>query len=90
MFWSLPVTRRGNAYILIFTSRFSRRAEMYAVTAAKFTAEGTANVLINWYIALWGWPRSILSDNGLQASARCLRTSWCWRKKCPQLLPPER
>ena len=39
---------------------------MYVVTAAEFTAEGTANILINRYIPLWGCPRSILSDNGLQ------------------------
>ena len=39
---------------------------MYAVTAAEFTAEGTANFLINRYILLWGCPCSILSDNGLQ------------------------
>ena len=39
---------------------------MYAVTAAEFTAEGTANFLINRCIPLWGCPRSILSDNGLQ------------------------
>ena len=39
---------------------------MFAVTAAEFTAEGTANILINRYILLWGCARSILSDNGLQ------------------------
>ena len=39
---------------------------MFAVTAAEFTAEGTANILINRYIPLWWCPRSILSDNGLQ------------------------
>ena len=39
---------------------------MYAVTAAEFTAEDTAYILINRYIPLWGCPRSILSDNGLQ------------------------
>ena len=53
-------------YILLFSNRFSRRADMYAVTAAEFTAEGTANILINRYIPLWGCPRSILSGNGLQ------------------------
>ena len=36
---------------------------MYAVTAAEFTAEGTANILI--YLPLWRCPCSILSDNGL-------------------------
>ena len=65
-FGPLPVTPRGNTYIVRFTDRFSRRADMFAVTAAEFTAEGTANILINRYIPLWGCPRSILSDNGLQ------------------------
>ena len=39
---------------------------MLAVTAAEFSAEGTANILVNKYIPLWGCPRAILSDNGLQ------------------------
>ena len=61
-----PVTPRGNTYILLFTYRFSRRADMFPVTAAEFTVEGTANILVNQYMALWGCPRTILSDNGLQ------------------------
>ena len=36
--------------LLIITDRFSRRADMFAVTAAEFTAEGTANILVNQYI----------------------------------------
>ena len=39
---------------------------MYAVSAAEFTAEGTADMLVNKYIPLWGCPASPLSDNGLQ------------------------
>ena len=46
-FGPLPVTPRGNTYILLFTDCFSRRADMYAVTAAEFTAEGAADILIN-------------------------------------------
>ena len=65
-FEPLPVTPRGNTYILLFTDHFSRRADMFPVTAAEFTAEGTANILVNQYIPLWGCPRTILSDNGLQ------------------------
>ena len=34
---SLPVTPRGNTYILLITDRFSRRADMFPVTAAEFT-----------------------------------------------------
>ena len=33
-----PVTPRGNIYILLFTDRFSRRANMYVVTAAEYAA----------------------------------------------------
>ena len=69
----LPITPRGNTYILIFTDRFSRRADMFAVTAAEFTAEGTANIFINRYIPLWGCPRSTLSDSGLQFCSKLSR-----------------
>ena len=62
----LPITPRGNTYILLFTDRFSRRADMFPITAAEFTAEGTANILVIRYIPLWWCPRTILSDNDLQ------------------------
>ena len=65
-FGPLPVTPRGNTYILLFTDRFRRRANRFPVTAAEFTAESTANILVNQYVRLWGCPRTILSDNGLQ------------------------
>ena len=68
----VPVTPRGNTYILLFADGFSRRADMVVVTADTFTAEGTANIPINRYILLWGCPRSILSDNGPQF---CLKLS---------------
>ena len=65
-FGSLPVTPPASTYILLFTDRFSRQADMFPVTAAEVTAEGTANILVNQYTPLWGCPRTILSDNGLQ------------------------
>ena len=39
---------------------------MFAVTAAELTAEGTANILVNRFIPLWGCPSTLLSDIGLQ------------------------
>ena len=66
----LPVTPRGNTYILLFGDRFSDRADLFAVTSAEFTAKGTANILINWYIPLW-----ILSNDGLQCCSSCRRSS---------------
>ena len=69
-FGPLPITARRNSYILLFTDRFSRRADMFAVTTAEFTAEGTANILVNRSIPLWGCPSTFLSDNGSQFCAR--------------------
>ena len=46
-FGLLPVTPLDNTYILLFTDRFSRRADMFPVTAAEFTTEGTAIILVN-------------------------------------------
>ena len=39
---------------------------MYVVSAAEFTAEGNADILVDRYIPLWGRPDSLLSDNGLK------------------------
>ena len=69
-FGFLPTTARGNSCILLFTDRFSRRVDMFAVTTAEFTAEGTANILVNRFIPLWGCPSTLLSDNGPQFCAR--------------------
>ena len=42
---------------------------MFPVSAAEFTAEGTANnILINQYIPLCGCPRTMLSNNGLSSA----------------------
>ena len=43
---------------------------MFAVTAAEFTAEGTANILVNRFTPLWGCPPTLLSDNGLTFCAQ--------------------
>ena len=65
-FGSLSITARGNYYIFHFTDRSSLRADMFAVTAAEFTAEGTANISVNRFDLLWGCPSTLLSDNRLQ------------------------
>ena len=53
-FGPLPLTPRGHVHILLFTDRFSRRANMFAVSAENFKAAGTADILLNEYIPLWG------------------------------------
>ena len=51
-------TPGGIIYLLLFTDCASRRADMFAVTAAKLTAEGTANVFPYRYIPLHGYARA--------------------------------
>ena len=66
---------------------------MYAVTAAEFTAEGKANILINRCGPLRGCARSIVSDNGLQVWRKyfaCLLQAYAGSKRCHQRLPPKR
>lgn len=65
-FGPLPVTTRGNCYILLFTDRFRRCVDKFAVYAADVTAEGTADVFVNQHITFSGCPATLLSDNGLQ------------------------
>ena len=47
---------------------------MFAVTVAELTADGTANILANSYIPLWGCPSALLSDNGPQFCAQLATT----------------
>ena len=69
-FGPLLITARGISYILLFTDCFSRRADMFVVTTAEFAVEGTANIVVNRFIPLWGCPFTLLSDNGPQFCAR--------------------
>ena len=62
-FGPLPLTPRGNVHIVLLTDRFSRLADMFAVSAENFTAAGTADLL-------WGCPVTILSDNGQQFTSK--------------------
>lgn len=50
------VTASGNSYIILFTYRFGRHADIHAVTVGKFMAEYTENILVNKYTPLRGFP----------------------------------
>ena len=57
-----PVTPRGNRYILLLTDHFSKYVEIIPVP--DMTAEVCASRILNEYIARWGCPLSIHSDQG--------------------------
>ena len=90
---SLPVTPQGNTYILLIAYRFSRRADMFAVTAAEFTAEGTVNILVKSIIS----PMVVSTDHTLgqrlpvllQAFTSCL-PAFGSAQACRKLLSSKR
>ena len=61
-FGPLPLKPRGNAYILLFTDRFSRRADMYATTNTHFAASSTDDILVDRYIPLSGGVLAIMYE----------------------------
>ena len=58
----LPVTDRGNRYILVFTDHFSKNVEVIPVS--DMTAELCDEKLLNEVISRWGCPYSFHSDQG--------------------------
>ena len=67
----LPVTDRGNRYILVFTDHFSKNVEVIPVS--DMTAEVCAEKLLNEVISRWGCPLSIHSDQGRTYESRVFR-----------------
>lgn len=58
----LPVSRRGNKYILVLTDHFTKYVEVMAVPNQQ--AEECAHRIVNDFIARWGTPLTIHSDQG--------------------------
>ena len=58
----LPVTERGNRYILLFTDHFSKNVEIIPVS--DMSTEVCAVRLLNDVISRWGCPLAIHSDQG--------------------------
>ena len=88
----LRATSRGHTYVLLFTDRLRRRADMFAVTAVTFTDDVTANIFLNRHIPLCGFPRSTLSKKGLQVCLKLLHAVdvFVGFRKCHQLLPTKK
>ena len=58
----LPVTGRGNRYILLLTDHFTKYVEIIPVP--DMTAEICAQKILNEFISRWGCPLSDYSDQG--------------------------
>ena len=58
----LPLTDRGNRYILLLTDHFTKYVEILPVP--DMTAEVCASKILNEFISRWGCPLSLHSDQG--------------------------
>ena len=58
----LPVTGRGNRYILLLTDHFTKYVEIIPVP--DMTAKICAQKILNEFISRWGCPLSVHSDQG--------------------------
>lgn len=47
LLWTLPTTEQCTKYTVLFTDGFSRHASMHALPEPGFTAEGSADMLVN-------------------------------------------
>lgn len=54
---------------------------MFTITTAEFAAEGTANILVNHYIAFRGYPSTLLSDNKPQLYTQLATAVYNTRRK---------
>ncbi len=60
----LPVTERGNRYILVIVDYFSRWTEAFAL--ANIEAETVTRVFVEQFICRYGVPRQVHTDQGRQ------------------------
>ena len=67
----LPITERGNRYILLLTDHFTKYVEIMAVP--DMTAEVCAARILNEYVSRWGCPLSIHSDQGRTYESRIFK-----------------
>ena len=67
----LPRTPRGNRYILVLTDQFTKYVEVFAMPDQ--TAEDCALKIMNEFIARWGTPLKIHSDQGSTFESKVFR-----------------
>lgn len=67
-FGPLPITQKGNKYVLVVQDTFTRMVFLYPV--ASTTQEVLADIIYNEYIPRCGIPGEFLSDNGSPFDAK--------------------
>ena len=67
----LPVSKRGHRYILVITDRFSKLT--VAVPMVDQTASTVAQVFVDRWIACYGIPVVLLTDNGSNFASKFMK-----------------
>ena len=83
---TLPISDKGNQYILVFVDHFSRYCEIVIIPDK--SADSIATAFLNRWIARWGCPVNLVSDNGTEFINNIM-TKLCNKLniKRPQILP---
>jgi hypothetical protein len=64
----LPKTKQGNRFVLVMCDRFSKLVQTVALPSQ--TKEVTSRVLVERWVAVYGIPEVILTDNGSNFASR--------------------
>lgn len=64
----LPRTKIGNQFVVVMTNRFSKLTE--AIWTTKTTATTVATIFINDWVANYGIPSKIMTDNSPQLTSK--------------------
>ena len=67
---SLPLTPRGNRYVLVVTDYFTKWTESYAIPDQ--SAETVAEMLVSEFICRFSVPRQLHSDQGTNCESRVM------------------
>ena len=68
----LPITERGNQYLLVIEDFFSKWVEAFPLQ--RTTAPSVAHCVLNGWISRFGCPYSILSDQGREFESRLFKS----------------
>ena len=66
----LPLTTRGNRYVLVVTDYFTKWAESYAIPDQSATT--VAEKLVSKFICRFGVPRQLHSDQGTNFESKVM------------------
>jgi len=72
----LPTSKRGQKHVLVICDRFTKLTR--AIPLREATALTVASAFIDTWVAAYGIPDSVLTDNGPQFASVSYQASWAY------------